>query len=244
MVKLLGRLTHRKDDFTEMLAVLQHLLGASCLPQRQHFVHDWPQPSCRDVLEHAQQLVFRTIYEPKIDTSFAKRWRRSSFTSNPVVAPQVTRRPPRARQLTLSCQVAAPACSKTTSTPRLPVSERHFVADLLLRVVDDVVGAERARLFQLNFAAGGGDDAGVEELRDLDGGTAHAAAAPITRTSSPGRNEHLVTSMCQAVMNTSGSRRIRERQVAGVGERVNRRHFDQVGVAAVGEVAEGAVILQ
>src|SRR5256885_762002 len=53
-----------------------------------------------------------------IDSCFAKSTCRSSAPCPPVVAPHVTRRPPRASARTLFGQVASPTCSMTTSTPR------------------------------------------------------------------------------------------------------------------------------
>src|SRR5581483_2236519 len=62
---------------------------------------------------------FVPMYEPRIVNCLANRACKSSVPAPPVVAPQVTRRPPRARDRTLLGQVASPTCSMTTSTPRL-----------------------------------------------------------------------------------------------------------------------------
>ena len=61
-----------------------------------------------------------------------------------------------------------------------------FGRDVLAVVIDDVIGAEFARFRELLFAAGGRDDAALEELRDLDGGCPTPLEAARTSTSSPG----------------------------------------------------------
>jgi hypothetical protein len=51
-----------------------------------------------------------------------------------------------------------------------------FFGNLLLIVVDAVVGAKRAAFLEFGFVAGGGDYAAVKQLGDLDGGYSHARA--------------------------------------------------------------------
>ena len=113
--------------------------------------------------------------EPSSDHCLLKRNRRSSLTSQPVVLPQVTRRPAGASDSKLFGHVAAPTCSKTTSTPRFAGELLHLGGNVLLIVIDHVIGAQLFRLGQLGFAAGGRDHAALVQFRDLDGGRAHAA---------------------------------------------------------------------
>jgi len=49
-----------------------------------------------------------------------------------------------------------------------------FVGDLLLIMVDDEIGAEFPRPLRFAFIARGGDHARVKQLRNLNGGNAHA----------------------------------------------------------------------
>ena len=51
-----------------------------------------------------------------------------------------------------------------------------FVGNLLLVVIDGVVGAQFARLRQLAFVAGGRDHLGAQHLADLDGSRADAGS--------------------------------------------------------------------
>ena len=52
----------------------------------------------------------------------------------------------------------------------------HFLTDVLMVVVDYLVGADLAGLGHLLFVARGANHAAVEELCDLHGGDADAAA--------------------------------------------------------------------
>ena len=61
---------------------------------------------------------------PRIESSRAKTKASGSRGLRPVVAPQVTMRPPRAAASTLCSKVSPPTCSNTTSAPRPPVSAR------------------------------------------------------------------------------------------------------------------------
>ena len=70
------------------------------------------------------------IVEPMIVYWFQNRRRISIDTRGPDVAPQVTSRPPFARQRNDSSHVASPTFSITTSTPRFAVSARISAATL------------------------------------------------------------------------------------------------------------------
>jgi hypothetical protein len=59
------------------------------------------------------------------------RWKsiiRLVSAAMPLVEPHVTRRPPIRSDSRLPAQVAAPTCSNTTSTPRLPVTLRQTLS--------------------------------------------------------------------------------------------------------------------
>ena len=58
--------------------------------------------------------------------------------------------------------------------PALAGDPAHFIRDLLLVMIDGVVGAELARLGQLALVAGGSDDLGTQHLRNLDRSRSHA----------------------------------------------------------------------
>ena len=50
----------------------------------------------------------------------------------------------------------------------------HFLRDLLLVVIDAVVGAQCARFLELRLVSRGRDHAGMKQLGNLNGGDAHA----------------------------------------------------------------------
>src|SRR6478736_2691896 len=62
------------------------------------------------------------IVDPRIDHWCQKRRRRSNEAAGPLVAPQLTTRPPRARERSDRSQVASPTLSTTTWHPFRPVS--------------------------------------------------------------------------------------------------------------------------
>jgi hypothetical protein len=94
--------------------------------------------------------------EPNRLHCLLKRKRRSSRASKPVVAPQVTRRPAGARDSKLYAALAGDLL--------------YFGGNILLVVIDHVVGAEFARFGEFGLTAGGGDHAALEQPGNLNGG--------------------------------------------------------------------------
>src|ERR1041385_8261553 len=91
---------------------------------------------------------------------FANSVHRSSVTSRPVWAPQVTSRPFRTMHSTLRPNVAAPTCSNTTSTPRPAVIRRTSVTRFAREVLTVWSAPERGRAHVLEHhvhPAPGGD---------------------------------------------------------------------------------------
>src|SRR2546430_10567603 len=62
----------------------------------------------------------------------------------------------------------------------------HLVANFLCFVIDEVVGTEFSCFGELFLGTSSGDDAGTKELRDLNGGAAHAAACTKDENIFPG----------------------------------------------------------
>jgi len=122
----------------------------------------------------------------------------------------------------------------------------------LAAVEDEVVGAAGARDRELGLARGGGDDGGAEQLADLDGGEADAAAGAMHQQRLPGLQPGAVD---QRVM--GGAVGGAERGALGKAEAGRQRHrllgrdHDLLGIAALaqrhhhlvagGERAVGAV---
>jgi hypothetical protein len=80
----------------------------------------------------------------------------------------------------------------------------HLGREVLLLVVDDVVGAERLRMLELGRAAGRRDDPRPKSLAICTAALPTPLPAACTSTSSPARRPQRATSMCQAVMKASG----------------------------------------
>ena len=97
----------------------------------------------------------RHPFDPSRLCSNVQTYRRSICSSNPAVAPQVTRRAPTFMQRVESIHVPRPVQFTTRSTPpvpgdaRLPDDLPHGFAHVLLGVVDDVVRAELAQPVEL-----------------------------------------------------------------------------------------------
>ena len=173
------------------------------------------------------------MYDPSTDNCFANKARRSMPTWGPVVAPHVTRRPPRASERMLFAHVASPTCSMTTSTPRRFVSRLNLRGDVLLVVVNDLVRAERPRAFQLFLRARRREHARAVHERDLDGRLADAAAGgqhqDVLAALQPGaRHQHVPGGQERQ----RKRRRLDEVDVVGNRNEVLHRHLDELRVAA------------
>ena len=146
------------------------------------------------------------MYEPENRQLLREQARRSRLPCAPVVAPQVTSRPPRASDRTLfgPGRLADMFDDDVDAAPvRQPLD---FLGDVLLVVVDHLVRARAPRPLQLVVRAGRREHAGAVQPRDLDRRLADAAARR--------QHQHVVAaladcarviSMCQAVRNVSGN---------------------------------------
>ena len=89
--------------------------------------------------------------EPKICNWRMNRRRRSADGSSPVVAPQVTSRPPRTRARIAAGHTALPTFSMTTSTPRASVSA--ITRSTMMPPTSWIVSAAPSRRARSSFAA-------------------------------------------------------------------------------------------
>src|SRR5277367_161757 len=89
--------------------------------------------------------------EPRIVRWRVNRYAMLIAPSKPVVAPQVTRRPPTARLWMLLSHVAWPTCSNTTSTPRRLV--KRFTSSAIFCVVWLITASAPSSLAFSSFAS-------------------------------------------------------------------------------------------
>ena len=111
--------------------------------------------------------------------------------------------------------------------------------NILLVVVDDVVGTEFARFGEFALAAGGSDDATLEELGDLYGGGADAAGGRehenvLARLELGARHEHVPC----GEKHQRGGGGVGEAHIVGDLDGAILGRGEQFGVAAVDGVAE------
>ena len=135
---------------------------------------------------------------------FWKIRRMSSSGFGPLVAPQVTSRPPRASARTLPAQVAAPTSSITTSTPRFCVSpQTSFEKSVVAWLMSTSAPSCRARssfssLLEVTKTCA------PASLAICSAAIATPPPMPRISTLSPGRTRALVITILQAVRKTSG----------------------------------------
>src|SRR5262249_21164795 len=107
----------------------------------------------------------------------------------------------------------------------------HFLGDLLLVVIDGMVGAELARLVHLVLVAGGGNDRGAEHFGDLDGSRSDARAST--------QHQHRVAGFDSSAshQHVPGSEKHKRnggglvvRQFALDGQNIDAGHGDELGV--------------
>ena len=99
---------------------------------------------------------------------------RSAGGLPPVVAPQVTSRPPRRSDFSDSLQLASPTLSITISTPP-PLISRIALRHSVFEIVDPGLGAHLHRACDLGVARRGDKDGSPDHLRQLKAGDRDAA---------------------------------------------------------------------
>src|SRR6266568_7901480 len=114
-----------------------------------------------------------------------------------------------------------------------------FFADFLSFVIDEVVCAQLFGFLELFVAAGDGDDARAEESRDLNGGTADAAAGAEDQhlfawLQFGARNEHVPRGLKDKRNRSS----LFKRKIFGVGQAIYFGRANEFRVAAIDHVAE------
>ena len=118
----------------------------------------------------------------------------------------------------------------------------HFGGDVLRIVVDHVVGAQFPRFGHLRPTAGGGDDAAVKHLGDLDGGLPDAARG--------GEHQHVLAGLQLRARHQHVPRGEEDQrrgggllpiEVAGDLDGAVLRRGDELAIAAVDPVAEYGV---
>ena len=117
------------------------------------------------------------MYEPSRRSCRANRWRRSILTSGPVVAPHVTN-VPRSLQRPHALVPRGGAYVLHHNVNSFLVRDlSNLFRNLLLVVVDAVIGSKGMRFLQLLFVAGGCDHTAMKQFRNLDCGDANSRAA-------------------------------------------------------------------
>ena len=164
------RVTRRQDELAENRARFEQRWAAATSASGQHPVHDRPQPPGRDqVQQRRTDGALLAMVEPRTLSWRQKTWRRFSTGSKPGRRAADDDAPARARRRPpTSAKVAAPTCSTTMSAPRRPVSRLTSATMSLGRVVDGLVGAQRARRGQLGVGRRRRDHARAAQLGDLD----------------------------------------------------------------------------
>ena len=180
--------------------------------------------------------------EPKIRYCCWNSCIRLKVTVGPEVAPQVTSRPPRLSASSEPGNVSAPTCSNTTSTPFLAVILRTIVLEAVGAVIDDVIGAERLRLFRLGVVADRGDDGAADRLRHLDRDGADARAAGMDQDRLAGLELGVVEQHVLDGRRTRSARRRRRAGATPAGTLIDqpRRHVDEIAREAVDVEAHDA----
>src|SRR6478736_5167776 len=169
------------------------------------------------------------IVDPRIDHWCQKRRRRSNEAAGPLVAAQLTTRPPRARERSDRSQVASPTLSTTTRHPLRPVS----------RFTSATTSAGEGELVR---GGAGRDDARAEVLRDPDAHLRHAAAGPPDQDRLPGAEPGAAHHHPPRGQRREGEpRRLGPRPPRRAGGEVHGGELDELGGAAVAVLTEDLV---
>src|SRR5215469_3948795 len=228
----------REHNLPEHLAFFHVLVGGAGVFQRKGAVDHWSQASSKNVSQDFVQLAHGThigaenrelsrIDEAQLDSDVRAGRRAASHERSGRLERFQAFFPGRGADVFDNNVHAFLVCDLL-----------NFSGNCLLVMIDSVIRTEGAGFLQFLFVSGGGDYAGLKELRNLNGGDAHTRTGPKHENGLPDTNaspadQHVPGSQ----KNQGNAGGFVEIQVRGKWNYVHSGNGNQFAVAAINAIA-------